>query len=110
MAQLSILPFQAPASAQAWLSRQLERSPGEAWLEQGIGFLVLWLVHLLGMNLLANLERGSLDESVVARRTGITEVSVHKRFVAYRWLVRLTTLSGMIGMAIWLYVTGSSGH
>ena len=64
------------------------------WLEHGIGFLVLWLVHLLGMNLLANLERGSLEESAVAQGNGTAEVSVQKRFVTYRLLVRLTTSVG----------------
>ena len=110
MTQLSILPFQAPGSTSAWLTRQLRAVAWRGWLEQGVGFLVLWLVHLLGMNLLANLERGSLDDSVVAHADGVTELSVHKRFVTYRWIVRLTTLSGFVGMALWLYLTRSPGH
>ena len=65
-ALLQILPFQAPLTASAWLKQSLNVVPWRAWLEQGVGFLVLWLVHLLGMNLLANLERGSLEESVLA--------------------------------------------
>ena len=110
MAQLSILPFQSPSSTSAWLARQVRAVAWRGWLEQGIGFLVLWLVHLLGMNLLASLERGSLDEIVVANGAGATEVSVQKRFVTYRLLVRLTTVSGMVGMAIWLFVTSVPGH
>jgi hypothetical protein len=104
------LPFQATPSTSAWLARQFRAVAWRGWLEQGIGFLVLWLVHLLGMNLLASLERGSLDESVVLDGAGVTEVSVQKRFVTYRLLVRLTTATGMVGMAIWLFVTSTPGH
>jgi preprotein translocase subunit SecG len=110
IAQLSILPFQAPSSTATWLRRQLRTVAWRGWLEQGIGFLVLWLVHLLGMNLLANLERGSLDDGIVAEGMGTTEVSIQKRFITYRLLVRVTTLSAMLGMAIWLYVTSMSSH
>jgi Putative Ig domain len=110
MAQLSILPFQATASTPAWLSRQFRSVAWRSWMEQGIGFLVLWLVHLLGMNLLAGLERGALEESMVAQGAGISEVSAHKRFATYRLVVRLTSLSGMLGMVIWLYMTSLPGH
>jgi hypothetical protein len=101
------LPFQAPSSTAAWLKQHLHAVPWRGWLEQGVGFLVLWLVHLLGMNLLANIERGSLEESVVAQAAGGAQLSVQKRFAAYRILVRLTTLSAMIAIAIWLYLTSA---
>jgi preprotein translocase subunit SecG len=110
IAQLSILPFQAPSSAANWLKRQLRMVAWRGWLEQGIGFLVLWLVHLLAMNLLASMERGTVEDQVVAEGFGTTEVSVQKRFVTYRLLVRLTTLSAMLGMAIWLYGASVSSH
>lgn len=110
IAELSVLPFQAPTSAANWLKRQIRAVAWRGWLEHGIGFLVLWLVHLLGMNLLANLERVSLEDCVVAEGVGTTEVSVQKRFVTYRLLVRLTTLSAMVGMAIWLYVVSLPGR
>jgi hypothetical protein len=82
--------------------------PSRAWLEQGVGFLVLWLVHLLGMNLLANLERGSLEETVMAQSDLDTQLSVNKRFTSYRLLVRLATLSAMIGLAAWLVMSRAS--
>ena len=107
-AQLLILPFQAPSSTAAWLKQRLHAVPWRGWLEQGVGFLVLWLVHLLGMNLLANFERGSLDEGVVAQAAGGSQISMQKRFAAYRLLVRLTTLSAMGAMAIWLYLASRS--
>jgi hypothetical protein len=81
-----------PAIAIAWRS----------WLEQGVGFLVLWLVHLLGMNLLAGLERHSTDELVLAGEVGTAQFALHRRFGTYRILIRLTTLSATIALAAWL--------
>jgi hypothetical protein len=103
-AQLLVLPFQAPSSTAAWFKRHLSGVPLRAWLEQGVGFLVLWLVHLLGMNLLANLQRSSLEESMIVEGSHTTQISVEKRFAAYRVLVRLTTVSAMIALAAWLFV------
>jgi preprotein translocase subunit SecG len=100
--QLLVLPFQAPSSTGAWLKRHLGVVPWRAWLEQGVGFLVLWLVHLLGMNLLANLERGSVEQTMLLQSADIAQISVQKRFATYRLLVRLTTLSAMIGLVIWI--------
>jgi predicted secreted protein len=107
-AQLLVLPFQAPSSTAAWLKRHLRGVPWRAWLEQGVGFLVLWLVHLLGMNLLANLERGSLDGTTFVESADIAQLSVQKRFTTYRLLVRLTTLSAMIALAVWIILTHPS--
>jgi hypothetical protein len=105
-AQLLVLPFQASSSTGVWLKQHV-RAVWRGWLEQGVGFLVLWLVHLLGMNLLASIERGSLEESVAAHAAGGSQISVQKRFAAYRLLVRLTTLSATIGMAIWLFLAST---
>jgi hypothetical protein len=81
-----------PAIAVAWRS----------WLEQGVGFLVLWLVHLLGMNLLAGLERHSADELVLAGEVGTAQFALHKRFGSYRLLIRLATVSATVALAAWL--------
>ncbi len=48
---------------------------------------MLWLVHLLGMNLLANLERGSLEEEILAPGADGAQLAVQKRFAAYRLLI-----------------------
>jgi hypothetical protein len=63
---------------------------------------VLWLVHLLGMNLLAGLERHSADELVLAGEAGTAQFALQRRFGAYRILIRLTTLSATIALATWL--------
>ena len=102
--QLAVLPSLSPTTPGAWWK---PRWPAVAvawrsWLEQGIGFLVLWLVHLLGMNLLANLERHSTEEVVLAGEAGTARLSLHKRFGTYRILVRLATLSATIALAAWM--------
>ena len=76
-------------------------------MEQGVGFLVLWLVHLLGMNLLANLERQSLEEAVLADGLPTSEISVHRRFFSYRMVIRLATVSATIALAAWLVLSRS---
>jgi hypothetical protein len=107
--QLAVLPSLSPPNPGAWWK---PRWPAIAvawrsWLEQGVGFLVLWLVHLLGMNLLSSLQRHSTDELVLAGEAGTAQLALHRRFGTYRILVRLTTLSATIALAIWL--ASSSG-
>ena len=102
--QLAVLPSLSPPNPGTWWK---PRWPAIAvawrsWLEQGVGFLVLWLVHLLGMNLLSSLERHSTDELAFSGVAGIAQVAVHRRFGAYRILIRLTTLSATIVLSIWL--------
>jgi len=109
-AQLHVLPFQAPLTASAWLKQNLNVVPWRAWLEQGVGFLVLWLVHLLGMNLLANLERGAVEECVMAEEPGSAQHSVHKRFASYRLIVRLATLMAVVSLAAWLFLAAGRAH
>jgi flagellar biogenesis protein FliO len=108
--QLTVLPGHVVPSTIAEAFRRL-RFPSlasRAWLEQGVGFLVLWLVHLVGMNLLANLERGLLEETVITQSGEETQISINKRFATYRLLVRLATLSAMIGLAAWLVMWRAS--
>jgi hypothetical protein len=72
--------------------------PWRAWLEQGVGFLILWLIYLVGMNTLAALQRrvqalAQADEPVERTR---------QRFAAYRWTVRLGALGSAAALALWL--------
>src|SRR6185312_12576928 len=74
--------------------------PLRSWLEQGIGFLVLWLVHSVGMNAIASLERRSQlaeddqDDSEEASKTA------RLRFSIYRLTVRLATLSATLALGV----------
>jgi hypothetical protein len=104
-----VLPSQVPSTTGAWLNHHLRTVPWTAWLEHGVGFLVLWLVHLLGMNLLASVERGSLEESMLVQGHENAQISVNKRFASYRLLVRVATLTAMIGLALWLFLAPATG-
>jgi preprotein translocase subunit SecG len=101
-AQLVVLPYQSE-SVRAW-KRLTSAVPWRAWLEQGVGFLVLWLVHLVGMNLLANAERGSLAETLDFDDAGDVQVTVRKRFAFYRLVIRSATSVAMLALLGWLLV------
>ncbi len=103
--QLAILPAQSVAVAGVWWKPRWNAVAWQTWLEQGFGFLVLWLVHLLGMNLLAGLERQSIEESVLADGMETGQVAVHRRFSSYRLLIRLATLSATIALVVWLVMS-----
>jgi len=100
--KLLVLPYQAHTPLGSSLKDRLGVVRWRAWLEHGIGFLVLWLVHLLGMNLLANIERGSLERDEADRGDTSAQLAVQKRFAVYRLLIRLATLSAMTALALWL--------
>jgi hypothetical protein len=84
-----------------WLPK-LPPLPIRSWIEQGFGFVVLLLVHMVGMNTLRSLERwsagaGDKDESATVIRRG--------RFIIYRTALRLATLGAMIALAVWMTQT-----
>jgi hypothetical protein len=71
--------------------------PWREWFDQGFGFLVLALVHMVGMSVLGSLERRTLvdleaDEAVSSRR----------RFLLYRGVLWLATLGSAAALALWL--------
>lgn len=99
-AQLVVLAYQSE-TIHSW-KHLIAAVPWRAWLEQGVGFLVLWLVHLVGMNLVANVERGSLAEAADSDRSDDILHVVRKRFASYRLVIRLATLSAMLALLGWL--------
>jgi len=71
--------------------------PWREWFDQGFGFLILALVHLVGMNALGALERkrrGELEPDEI--------ISGYRRFLVYRWVLRLATLGSAALLAVWL--------
>jgi hypothetical protein len=106
--QLAVLPAPTTAASGSWWRPRWPAVAWRAWLEQGVGFLVLWLVHLLGMNLLSSLERHSLDQVVAVDGPQTGPIAVQRRFLSYRILVRLATLAAMTALAAWLVL--SSGR
>lgn len=83
--------------------------PWRSWMEQGFGFLVLWLAHVVGMNSLANVERwtrekarSAYDDSTSEQARGADERSRRKRFLIYRTALRLGTISAAAILAAFL--------
>ncbi len=106
---LVVYQSDAPLSTPAWWKPGIPPIPWRAWLDQGVGFLILWLVHLVGMSTLANLERRAGSVSLaVEGDLGAPPALVSKRFAVYRALVRLATLSAMITLAGWLWMSHSA--
>ncbi|WP_435021688.1 Ig domain-containing protein [Tundrisphaera sp. TA3] len=71
--------------------------PWRAWLDQGFGFLVLVLVHMVGMNAIASLERRARAADPEAAP------GTHRRFVAYRATLRLASVAAFAGLVAWLW-------
>lgn len=87
-----------------WLPK-LPPLPIRSWIEQGFGFLVLLLVHMVGMNTLRGLERwaiGDVEDEESAK-------TARRRFLIYRLTLRLATLGAMIALAVWLTQTRANG-
>lgn len=112
---LALVVYQSdvPLSTPAWWKPGVPPIPWRAWLDQGVGFLILWLVHLVGMSTLASLERQSGSGAMSLAVEGDADANAHaalasKRFALYRALVRLGTFSAMIALAGWLWMTHAS--
>jgi hypothetical protein len=77
--------------------------PWRAWLEQGFGFLILVLVHAVGMNTVGSLERWSLGKLDPDHEAEQEARSLKRRFGMYRAVIRLATLAAAAGLACWLW-------
>jgi hypothetical protein len=108
-ARLVVYQSDQPLTMPSKWKPSLPPIPWHAWLEQGFGFLILWLVHLVGMNTLGNLQRWSLgkiaatdgDEHAAAEAEDAAR-GVRRRFALYKMLVRLASLSAAVALALWL--------
>ena len=76
--------------------------PWRTWLEQGFGFLVLLLIHALGMSSLGALERRSAARTDASADPEDEARSARRRFLAYRVSLRLATLGAVAALACWL--------
>jgi hypothetical protein len=101
LARLVVYEPDRPLTTPSVWKPKLPPVPWRAWMEQGFGFLVLLLVHSVGMNALGGVQRWSSGGD-----TGLAEDAqraLHRRFLAYRTVVRLATLSAVIGLGVWLW-------
>jgi hypothetical protein len=114
-ARLVVYQSDQPLSMPSKWKPNLPPIPWHAWMEQGFGFLVLWLVHLVSMNTLANLERWSLgkiagtgpdraegEAEADPAETQVEARDVRRRFALYRWTIRLASIAAAASLGIWL--------
>jgi hypothetical protein len=102
-AQLLVYQSDRPLVTPAWWKPGIPPVPWRAWLDQGVGFLVLWLVHLVGMSALGQLERSTGDGALEVDAGEGAALVMRRRFVTYRILVRIATLSAMLALGAWLW-------
>lgn len=83
--------------------------PWREWVEQGFGFLVLGLVHLVGLNTLAALERRALQGIATGEEAAETPATTsalastaRRRFAGYRVALWAGTALAMAGLVAWL--------
>lgn len=103
--RLLVYQSDQPLVTPAWWKPGLPPVPWRAWLDQGVGFLVLWLVHMVGMSALGNLERTRDNGDGLELDGGDAAALVaHRRFTMYRIFFRLSTFLSMAGLAAWLWL------
>jgi hypothetical protein len=110
MARLVVYQSDHPLTTPSRWKPGIPPVPWRAWLEQGFGFLVLGLVHLVGMNTLASLRRWSLARAAAgpeADGPALDEAEenargIRRRFAAYRTFVRLASLGAAAALAAWI--------
>jgi hypothetical protein len=101
--RLVVYQSDIPLTTPVWWKPALPPVPWRAWLDQGVGFVVLWLVHLVGMSSLGNLERGAGQPAVEFDGNSAGFLVVRRRFGTYRMLLRVSTLSAMLALGAWLW-------
>lgn len=104
---IDVLSAQPPEPLFSWARIRRSTVPWQAWVEQGIGFLILWLVHLVGMNVLANLERNAASRLTPGDELGLAEIGLTRRFTRYRILVRAASLAIALSLLAWLVLEPS---
>lgn len=101
--RLLVYQSDRPLSTPAWWKPGLPPVPWRAWLDQGFGFLVLCLVHLVGMNTLGSLQRWSAGPVPATCEGDLAPSPTNRRFTLYRWTLRLASLSACGSLAVWLW-------
>jgi hypothetical protein len=70
-------------------------------MQQGFGFLLLLLVHMVGMNAIGGIERWSAREAADLREGEAK--ALRRRFLTYRTIVRLATTAAAAALVFWLW-------
>jgi hypothetical protein len=101
--RLLVYQSDSPLVTPLWWKPGIPPVPWRAWLDHGVGFLVLWLVHLVGMNALASLERAGGEAALGLEMGEAPALVLHRRFANYRMLFRFSTILAMLGLGAWLW-------
>jgi hypothetical protein len=101
--RLVVYESDRPLATPAWWKPGIPPVPWRAWLEQGFGFLVLLLVHIVGMNTVAGLQRWSLAALEADGADDADRQAALRRFAIYRATVRLASLTATAILATWLW-------
>jgi hypothetical protein len=103
--KLVVYQSDAPLSTPAWWKPGIPPVPWRAWLDHGVGFLIVWLVHLVGMSTLANFEARaeSGGGGVAIEGAEGALATAPRRFAVYRALVRLSSLSAAFSLVVWIW-------
>ncbi len=101
-ARLLVYQSDQPLVTPAWWKPGLPPVPWRAWLDQGVGFLLIWLVHCVGMGALNNMERSASIQTAAFETDGAAAVLPRNRYTVYRILIRLCTASAMVALVVWL--------
>lgn len=101
--RLVVYQSDTPLSTPAWWRPGLPPVPWSAWLEQGFGFMLLWLVHLVAMNSVNGLERWALAAADADPNPNEADApAIRRRFTLYRTSVRVATVGATLCLVAWL--------
>lgn len=101
--QLSVFEPDRTLSLPASWQKSLSMLPWRTWFEQGFGFLLLLLIHQVGMNSINGLERRS---AAVGHGGTVTR----SRYSWLRMALRASTLASVGGLCWWLWARSTLGR
>lgn len=106
--RLVVYQSDVPLATPAWWKPGIPPIPWRAWIDSGVGFLLLWLVHLVGMSAIAGLERQAsaalaVEGGGVVRLGEASPALSPRRFALYRGLLRACTVATTAGLVVWLW-------
>ena len=99
--QLIVYQSDRPLTVPSRWKPTLPPVPWRVWMDRGFGFLMLLLVHLVGMNALSRLERWSFGRS--SSEPDSDRRSIRVRFAMYRASVCFASLAAAAGLMVWLW-------
>ena len=97
-ARLLVYQSDQPLVTPAWWKPGLPPVPWRAWLDQGVGFLVLWLVHWSAWGPLNHMERSASIQAAAFETAARQPLCLGTATLVYRMLIRLCTASAMVAL------------